>query len=164
GERVAEDLWGSSHRLSIVRPTIIESSLKHPYPGWIDGFKVADPLIAAYGRGMLPEFPALADTILDVIPVDYVVNAALAAAATPPPESRPQYVQVSSGSRNPLRIGVLVRLVRSYFRKHPLTDADGSFVQVPNWTFPNGRSEERRVGKECRTRWAPDPQRKRQTK
>src|SRR5690625_1946920 len=138
GERVAEDLWGAEHRLSIVRPTIIESSAAHPYPGWIDGFKVADPLIAAYGRGMLPEFPALADTILDVIPVDYVVNAALAAAATPPPESRPQYVQVSSGSRNPLRIGVLVRLVRSYFRKHPLTDADGSFVQVPNWTFPNG--------------------------
>lgn len=138
GERVAEDLWGRDHRLSIVRPTIIESSLDHPYPGWIDGFKVADPLIAAYGRGMLPEFPALADTILDVIPVDHVVNAALAAAATPPPVNDPQYVQVSSGSRNPLRIGMLVRLVRGYFRKHPLTDADGSFVQVPNWTFPNG--------------------------
>lgn len=143
GERVAEDLWGSAHRLSVVRPTIIESSLQHPYPGWIDGFKVADPLIAAYGRGMLPEFPALADTILDVIPVDHVVNAILAAAATVPPAGEPQYFQVSSGARNPLRFGTLLRLIRGYFRKHPLTDAQGSFVQVPNWTFPNGPAVQR---------------------
>ena len=143
GERVAEDLWGASRRLSVVRPTIIESSLQHPFPGWIDGFKVADPLIAAYGRGMLPEFPALADTILDVIPVDHVVNAILAAAASPPPVAEPQYFQVSSGSRNPLRFGTLLRLIRGYFRKHPLTDAQGSFVQVPNWTFPNGPAVQR---------------------
>lgn len=143
GERVAEDLWGAEHRLSVVRPTIIESSLQHPFPGWIDGFKVADPLIAAYGRGMLPEFPALADTILDVIPVDHVVNAILAAAASPPPVATPQYFQVSSGARNPLRFGTLLRLIRGYFRKHPLTDSQGSFVQVPNWTFPHGPAVQR---------------------
>ena len=33
-------------------------SWKHPYPGWIEGFKIAEPLILAYGRGELPEFPA----------------------------------------------------------------------------------------------------------
>lgn len=144
GERVAEDLWaGTGHRLSIVRPTIIESSLQHPFPGWIDGFKVADPLIAAYGRGALPEFPVLADAILDVIPVDHVVNATLAAAASPPPAAEARYYQVASGSRNPLRFGTIVRLLRGYFSKHPLTDADGSFVQVPNWTFPNGPAVQR---------------------
>jgi fatty acyl-CoA reductase len=143
GERVAEQLWGTERRLSIVRPTIIESSLKHPYPGWIDGFKVADPLIAAYGRGMLPEFPALHDTILDVIPVDHVVNAILAAAASPPPQGEAQYFQVGSGLTNPLRFGEVIGLVRSYFREHPLRDDEGSFIQVPNWTFPNGPQVER---------------------
>ncbi|UFU06686.1 SDR family oxidoreductase [Ruania halotolerans] len=144
GERVAEDLWaGGGHRLSIVRPTIIESSLEHPFPGWIDGFKVADPLIAAYGRGMLPEFPGLADTILDVIPVDHVVNAILAAAASPPPQREAQYFQVASGRRNPLRFTTILGLLRGYFQKHPLTDDDGSFVQVPNWTFPNGPAVQR---------------------
>lgn len=143
GERVAEDTWGTEHRLSIVRPTIIESSLQHPYPGWIDGFKVADPLIAAYGRGMLPEFPALADTILDVIPVDHVVNAILAAAAAPPPVGEPQFFQVGSGLRNPLRFGPVVRLIREYFSEHPLLDDEGSNVQVPNWTFPNGPAVQR---------------------
>lgn len=152
GERTAEELWGQ-RRLSVVRPTIIESSLKHPYPGWIDGFKVADPLIAAYGRGMLPEFPALADTILDVIPVDHVVNATLAAAASPPPTGAPQYFQIASGIRNPLRFGKLLRLIKEYFRENPLLDDEGSIVHVPNWTFPNGPAVERSLR---RREWAVD--------
>ena len=69
--------------LSVVRPAIVESALAHPYPGWIDGFKMADPIILAYGRGILREFPGLPDGVLDVIPVDLVVNATLAVAAAP---------------------------------------------------------------------------------
>ena len=73
----------NGHRLSIVRPASSRARCAHPFPGWIDGFKVADPLIIAYGRGQLPEFPGLPDCVLDVIPVDFVVNAILAAAAKP---------------------------------------------------------------------------------
>ena len=29
---------------------------ERPYPGWIEGFKMAEPIILAYGRGELPEF------------------------------------------------------------------------------------------------------------
>ncbi|HLS50183.1 MAG TPA: SDR family oxidoreductase, partial [Actinomycetaceae bacterium] len=144
GERVAEEDWaGAGQRLSIVRPTIIESSLRHPFPGWIDGFKVADPLIAAYGRGLLPEFPALADTVLDVIPVDFVVNATLAAAASPPGPGESRYYQVASGMTNPLRFGQLYSFVREYFSRHPLKDADGSHVAVPSWSFPHRGAVER---------------------
>ncbi|MCK6212485.1 HAD-IB family hydrolase [Georgenia sp. EYE_87] len=148
GERVAEEMWaGAGHRLSVVRPTIIESSLKHPYPGWIDGFKVADPLIAAYGRGLLPEFPALADTVLDIIPVDFVVNAILAAAAAPPAPGGASYYQVSSGITNPLRLGTLVHLVREYFSANPLKDAEGAHVAVPAWSFPHRGAVERALGR-----------------
>lgn len=144
GERAAEDLWANAgHRLSVVRPTIVESSLRHPYPGWIDGFKVADPLIAAYGRGLLPEFPALADTVLDIIPVDFVVNAIIAAAAAPAPAGVSQYFQVSSGITNPLPFRRLYRLVREYFSANPVTDEDGGRVQVPAWTFPHFGKVER---------------------
>src|SRR5699024_4316783 len=52
GERVVTDLGGDM-QVSIVRPAIVESSLRDPYPGWIEGFKMADPLILAYGRGQL---------------------------------------------------------------------------------------------------------------
>ena len=144
GERVAETLWqGAGHRLSVVRPTIIESSLRNPYPGWIDGFKVADPLIAAYGRGLLPEFPALADTVLDVIPVDFVVNAILAAAAAAPEHGDAHYFQVSSGITNPLRFGQLYQYVREYFSANPMRDSSGSHVLVPSWSFPHRGAVER---------------------
>src|SRR2546422_7434514 len=33
-------------------------------------------------------------------------------------------------------------------------NSDGSFIYTPNANF-HGRSEERRVGKECRSRWSP---------
>ena len=35
---------------------------------------MAEPLILAYGRGELPEFPAAGDTIVDIVPVDHVVS------------------------------------------------------------------------------------------
>ena len=87
-----------------MRPAIIESALRHPYPGWIDGFKVADPLIIAYGRGQLPEFFGLPDSVLDVIPVDFVVNVILAVAANPSAPGKPEYFHVGSGASNPLPI------------------------------------------------------------
>ena len=56
GERVVEE-HAKTNRVSIVRPSIIESALVSPYPGWIEGFKMMEPLILAYGRGELPEMP-----------------------------------------------------------------------------------------------------------
>jgi HAD superfamily hydrolase (TIGR01490 family) len=145
-ERAAEELWGENgHRLSIVRPAIIESAIRHPYPGWIDGFKVADPLIMAYGRGLLPEFPGLPDSILDVIPVDYVVNAILAAAANPAEKNTPEYYQVASGSSNPLPFHEVYGYVKQYFTENPMTDRAGKPIKVPTWEFPGGNKVERGV-------------------
>jgi alcohol-forming fatty acyl-CoA reductase len=153
GERVAEELWaGAGHRLSVVRPAIVESSLRHPYPGWIDGFKMADPLIIAYGQGILPEFPGLPDSVLDMIPVDLVVNAMLAVAADAPEPGRPAYFHVGSGSRNPLPFRELYENVREYFTRHPMPAGARGHVRVPSWRFPGGdrvefmlRSSERAV-------------------
>jgi fatty acyl-CoA reductase len=145
-ERAAEELWGENgHRLSIVRPAIIESALKHPFPGWIDGFKVADPLIIAYGRGLLPEFPGLPDSILDVIPVDYVVNAILAAAANPAEKNKPEYYHVASGASNPLPFHQEFGYVNRYFLEHPMKDKKGEDLVVPTWKFPVGNKLENDV-------------------
>ncbi|WP_405772403.1 HAD-IB family phosphatase [Actinacidiphila glaucinigra] len=144
-ERAAEDLWGEAgHRLSVVRPAIIESALQHPFPGWIDGFKVADPLIFAYGRGQLPDFPGLPDSILDVIPVDFVVNAILAAAANPAPADQPEYFHIASGASNPLPFHRMYENVRDYYVQHPLPKDDG-FVEVPTWKFAGERKFNRRL-------------------
>ncbi|WP_298586395.1 HAD-IB family hydrolase [uncultured Kocuria sp.] len=156
GERVAEQKWaGGGHRLSVVRPSIIESALRHPYPGWIDGYKVADPLIMAYAKGALPEFPGLPDSVLDVIPVDFVVNAIVAlateghrapsGAVTPDGQAdpAPAYYQVCSGASNPLPFHQMYENVRSFFLAHPLEDADGKPIRVPEWKFPANNAVER---------------------
>jgi HAD superfamily hydrolase (TIGR01490 family) len=151
-ERAAEQL-AADIPVSIVRPSIIESALRHPYPGWIHGFKMAEPLILAYGRGELPEFPGIPEGFLDVIPVDYVVNAMLAIAAAPPQDG-PAYYHVCSGSRNPLRYKHLYELVRAYFEEHPLPGDEGP-VRVPEWRFPgSGRIQTRLKAADRITRYA----------
>ena len=122
--------------VSIVRPSIIESALRTPFPGWIEGFKMAEPLILAYGRGELPEFPAIPDGVIDIIPVDLVVNALLAVAASTPEPGGPAYFHVSSGARNPLRFHALYSHVRDYFDAHPLQKRDRGAIAVPTWRFP----------------------------
>jgi alcohol-forming fatty acyl-CoA reductase len=141
-ERATEQLLAGRVPLSILRPSIIESALAHPYPGWIEGFKMADPIILAYGRGAIPEFPGIPDGIIDMIPVDLVANALVAVAASPPEPEEPAYYHVSSGTRNPLSFHRLYELVRGYFEANPLPDAGRGTVRVPEWRFPGRRRVE----------------------
>jgi fatty acyl-CoA reductase len=145
GERAVEEL-AAEHGvpLSIVRPSVVESALRHPHPGWIQGFKMAEPIILAYGRGAIPEFPGIPDAILDLIPVDLVVNALLAVAARPPADAH-AYYHVCSGSRNQLSFWRLYELVRDYFRAHPLPERGRGTVRVPEWSFPGRRRVESRL-------------------
>jgi alcohol-forming fatty acyl-CoA reductase len=122
--------------LSIVRPSIIESALAEPRPGWIRGFRMAEPIIISYARGLLREFPGVAEGIIDVIPVDLVVSAIIAVAAKGPDETHPAVYHVASGVRNPLAYGQLVALAQDWFGRHPLYDDRGQPISVPEWSFP----------------------------
>ncbi len=129
--------------VSIVRPSIIESALAEPKPGWIRGFRMAEPVIISYARGLLKQFPGVPEGIVDVIPVDQVAAAICAvAAAGPEPDGSVSVTQVASGSVNPLRYGQLVDLVKGWFREHPLYDREGQPIVVADWAFPGrGRVE-----------------------
>jgi HAD superfamily hydrolase (TIGR01490 family) len=142
GERVVE-AHARTARVSIVRPSIIESALERPHAGWIEGFKMAEPLILAYGRGELPEFPAAADTIVDIVPVDHVVAAIVVVLAHPPEVGTPAYFHVSSGERNPLTFSNLYEQVRAYFDEHPFAAGDRGAARLPDWRFPGAQSVER---------------------
>ena len=135
GERALLQRRGSLP-VTIVRPSIIESALAEPRPGWIRGFRMAEPVIISYARGLLKEFPGLPEGIVDVIPVDLVVAALVTVAARGPDPAGPVVYQSASGSRNPLRYRQLVDLVRAYFTEHPLYDTEGQPIVVPEWTFP----------------------------
>lgn len=123
--------------ITIVRPAIVESAVEQPFAGWIDAIRVADPLLVAYGRGRTREFPGAAGAVLDIVPVDHVVHAIIAAMAelaehdkdsgTPPPGCA--VYQVGS-NRNPISLGELVHYAREGFAKTPLRDEHGEPIQV----------------------------------
>src|SRR5829696_5265660 len=121
--------------VTIVRPSIIESSLAEPRPGWIRGLRMAEPVIISYARGLLKEFPGVPEGIVDVIPVDMVVAAIIGVAALGPADA-PAITQVASGGINPLKYRTLVDNVSGWFTDHPLYDSEGQPIVVPEWTFP----------------------------
>jgi alcohol-forming fatty acyl-CoA reductase len=135
--------------VSIVRPSIIESAWAEPRPGWIRGFRMAEPIIISYARGLLREFPGVPEGTVDVIPVDMVVAAVIDAAAGGPPDE-PAITQVASGSTNPLRYRQLVDLVREWFTERPLYDSEGQPIVVPDWSFP-GRGRVQRQLERAKT-------------
>jgi long-chain acyl-CoA synthetase len=144
--------------VTIVRPGIVESAAAEPMAGWIDAIRVADPLLVAYGRGRVREFPGAAGAVLDIVPVDHVVHAMLAAlaemaampevaepaplgpgagAAAPPATAGCRVYHVGS-SRNPLSLGELVAGAREGFAKAPLRDERGEPIAVaaPRFVAP----------------------------
>jgi fatty acyl-CoA reductase len=136
GERALCETRGNVP-VSIVRPSIIESAWSEPVPGWIRGFRMAEPVIVSYARGLLNEFPGVPEGIIDVIPVDHVVAAICAVAARGPlPDPKPDVTQVASGSVNPLRYRRLVDMVRDWFTENPIYDDRGQAIAVPDWSFP----------------------------
>ena len=139
---VAVSTYRERFPITIVRPSIIESALREPSPGWVRGFRMADPIILAYGRGALSEFPGIPDAVVDVVPVDHVVNAILAAAAAEPAE---RVIHVTTGARTPMLYRDLVQHVHDYFHEHPYVDEDGQPILPDLWTFPGRRSVERRL-------------------
>jgi len=135
--------------VSIVRPSIIESALAEPRPGWIRGFRMAEPVIISYARGLLKEFPGVPEGTVDVIPVDLVVSAVIAVAGLGPDEA-PPITQVASGSVNPLKYRILVDTVQGWFTEHPLYDPAGQPIEVPEWSFP-GRGRVQRQLNQAKT-------------
>ena len=152
GERALVSQFGDSVPMTIVRPSIIESALAEPRPGWIRGFRMAEPIIVSYARGMLREFPGVPEGVTDVIPVDLVVAAIIAVAGEamllePGEYAGPSVYHVASGVRNPFRYGRLVELVQAWFTEHPLYDADGQPIVVPAWSFPGRGRVQRQLSR-----------------
>jgi len=105
--------------LTIVRPAIIESTLREPAPGWIEGVKVADAVILAYARGKTSFFPANREGIIDIVPVDLVANAiVLAGAEALSGWPGRRIYQCCSGATNPLALGELIRLLQAESKRN----------------------------------------------
>ncbi|MCB9558603.1 MAG: AMP-binding protein [Deltaproteobacteria bacterium] len=103
---------------TIVRPAIVESALKFPFPGWNEGFTTSAPIVflALKGNATVPCSDRL---ILDIIPVDNVCAGILSAAAQAMVETPPLVYQLCSGDTpDPIRMKRMVTLLGLHKRRH----------------------------------------------
>ncbi|KAJ3693174.1 hypothetical protein LUZ60_008654 [Juncus effusus] len=116
----------------MIRPATVESTFNEPFPGWIQGNKVLDPIILHYGKGQLPGFLMDPNAIIDVVPADIVVNATLAAMAKHGTKSctAMHIYQVGSSKSNPLTYKQLVGSFFDHFSRSPYVDPKGQPVLV----------------------------------
>lgn len=116
--------------LVVVRPSGITSCVREPMPGWIDCYLLNEPIIEATGRGQLSAFPGREDSVLDMVPADFVVNLVIAAATQAAVAvAQPAVFQCASGDINPVHQGDLARWWHDYFQRHPFHTADGHPVR-----------------------------------
>ncbi|MGZ6133080.1 MAG: AMP-binding protein [Myxococcaceae bacterium] len=102
---------------AIVRPTIVESALRYPFPGWNEGFTTSAPLAFAGLKGHRM-VPAAERAILDIIPVDLVAGSLIAITARTLTHPERRVYQQASGDSNPFYAPRSVELVGLYRRKH----------------------------------------------
>ncbi len=102
---------------SIVRPSIVESALAYPFPGWNEGFTTTAPIIFLVLKGQT-QIPANEKLILDITPVDQVASVMLAVAAQACVEEPHLVYQAATGDANPNNMDRIVGLVGLYKRKH----------------------------------------------
>ena len=120
----------------IYRPSIIESAFAAPAPGWLDGYRMVDPLIVAYGMGQLPDFPGSPEALVDMVPVDMVVNSILASVPAAHAAGGVNVYQLATSSDNPLALRAFCDLVRDHFTETPLRQRGGPDRELPRISLP----------------------------
>jgi long-chain acyl-CoA synthetase len=122
GEQVL--LGQSDVPVTIVRPAIVESSFRYPFPGWNEGFNTTAPLVYLALKGHR-QIVAGHRSPIDVIPVDMVAAGVIQAAAAVLADRHKPVYQCGTSDVNQVFTSRLVELtglcVRRHFRK--LADA-----------------------------------------
>lgn len=111
--------------LSIYRPSIIVSSYKEPVRGWIDNPYGPVGMIVGVGSGVVHTTLNDNEAVLDVVPIDMVVNSLLATAwytGSSNHQSTQVYNFVSS-TQKPMKWGYFVKSLKKSHHHWALIDA-----------------------------------------
>ncbi|KAM3324966.1 fatty acyl-CoA reductase 2, chloroplastic [Capsicum chacoense] len=121
----------------ILRPSIIISSYKEPFPGWIQGFRTIDPLIYFYQKGDLPCILGDPNGLVDLVPVDMVVNATMAAIAKYGYLQNPELniYHLTSTFTNPVSFSQIFDYFYDFFKLFPFVNSKGDTIEVKKVRF-----------------------------
>lgn len=103
--------------IAIVRPSIVESSERSPFPGWNEGINTSGPLSYLLGTNFR-QLPSNERKCLDVIPVDMVSRGMTLIAAAVIARCNARMYHLATSAINPVNMGRSIELTGLAHRKH----------------------------------------------
>lgn len=105
---------------SIFRPSIVESAISFPFPGWNEGFNTSGPLVYLLGT-WFRFFPSKEGLPFDVIPIDQLCRGLTTIAASLLNNTHPEVAHCGSSARNLFTVDRACELTglahRQYYRR-----------------------------------------------
>src|SRR6266403_402381 len=108
---------GQDLPIAIVRPSIVESSMRSPFMGWNEGINTSGPLSYLLGTNFR-QLPTNERKCLDVIPVDMVCRGMTLIAAAVIARRHARMYQLATSAINPVNMGRSIELTGLAHRKH----------------------------------------------
>ena len=105
GEQLIAATRGLSY--AIIRPAIVESALRFPFPGWNEGLTTSAPLVLMGAEGV-KGWPVRKDAPLEIIPVDIVASGILIVTAAVLCGKNKNIYHLASADQNPIALPRLV--------------------------------------------------------
>lgn len=124
----------------IVRPSIVMSSLKEPYEGWVDTINGPVGLSMLGALGILQKIKVNSEVVFDLIPADIVSNALVSIAwacterkseISPDPEGSVRVFNLTTGTENPCSFYHYFSTGRDEAYKNPSRWALRPLLKIP---------------------------------
>lgn len=136
---------GKDLAIAVVRPSIVESSTRSPFPGWNEGINTSGPLSYLLGTNFR-QLPTNARKCLDVIPVDTVCRGMSLIAAAVVARKNARMYQLATSAVNPVNMGRSIELTglahRKYYKRQPGIDP---WLKVKFETIPVSKQRYERM-------------------
>ncbi|KPI92955.1 Putative fatty acyl-CoA reductase CG5065 [Papilio xuthus] len=113
---LAESLIATEHEnipTVIIRPTMVASSFNEPLKNWTDNMSFHTTILLSGATGLNRVIRGKSSNIVDFVPIDYVTNFTLVAAATLPRSSKLAVYNCGTSSINPIHLDEIFK----YFNK-----------------------------------------------
>ena len=108
---------GADLPVAVVRPSIVESSVAEPFPGWNEGVNTSGPLSYLLGT-YFRQLPSNERKCLDLIPVDVVSRGMVLIAAALVERRHQRLYQLATSANNPCDMRRSIELTSLAHRKH----------------------------------------------
>ena len=127
-ERILKKNKPKNFTLSILRPSIIGSSWRDPFIGWIDTVSAAGALFLLGGLGIVRHLEGIATNIGDQIPVDFVADWIIVSGACYANRNDLHVIHCASSSKHPVTWKTSQECIVKYWKQSPPEKTVGECV------------------------------------